>query len=121
MNITRRALVIDDDLGACEMVSRHLHNLKFETHYALTINEAQANVKLFRFDLILLDLNITDGSGIAIMRTLRDLHLHPKVIVSGRNSKAGKALAMGANRYITKPYDLQIISEALHALKLLPN
>jgi two-component system, OmpR family, response regulator len=118
----RRALVVDDEQDICEMVTGYLHKLKFETHFVLTVKDAQVNVHSFEYDLVLIDLNLTDGSGFDVMRTLRDLHLHPKIIViSAHDSKAGKALAMGANLFITKPFALQRIAEALRALKLLPD
>ncbi len=118
----RRALVIDDELEICETVTRHLRELKFETYFALTVKEAQANINLFRFDLILVDMNLTDGTGFDAIRTLRDLHLHPKIIVlSAPKNKVGKALAMEANLIITKPLDLQNITEALQTLKLVEN
>jgi two-component system response regulator PilR (NtrC family) len=118
----RRALVIDDEQDICEMVTRHLHKLKFETHFALTVKEAQANINSSEYELVLIDLNLTDGSGFEVMRTIRDLHLHPKIIViSAHDNKAARALAMGANLFITKPFAMQKITEALSTLKLLPN
>ena len=115
------ALVIDDELDICLMVTKHLQNLHFKTQYAITVKEACVKIRNSNFGLILLDLTLPDGSGFDIIRYVKELKLTPKIIViSAHDNQAEKALAMGADLFINKPFTIKTVNEALYSLNLLP-
>jgi DNA-binding response OmpR family regulator len=117
-----KALVIDDELDICLMMNRHLQNLQFESQYALTVKEARLKVKNSPYELMFIDLNLTDGSGFDVINYVHELNLTSKIIViSAHDSEAGKALEMGANLFISKPFTIKTINEALKKLNFLPN
>ncbi len=117
-----RALVIDDELDICLMMNRHLQNLNFDSQYALTVKDARAKVSSSVFELMFIDLNLTDGSGFDVIKYVRELNLTSKMIViSAHDSEATKALEMGANIFISKPFTIKTINEALKKLNFLPS
>ncbi len=117
-----KAIVIDDELDICLMMNRHLQNLHFDSQYALTIKDARSKIDHFAFELMFIDLNLTDGSGFDILRYARELNLTAKMIViSAHDSEAGKALQLGASLFISKPFTIKTINEALKKLNFITN
>lgn len=113
------ALVVDDELDICLMVTNHLRRLNFETQYALTVKDAFAKVDTFPFELMLLDLNLSDGSGLEVLEYVTTLESRPKIIViSAYDSEKEKVLEKGADFFIPKPFTLKKVSEALGTLDL---
>ncbi len=118
----RMALVIDDELDICLMVTKHLQNLQFKTNYALTVKDARQKVSLAECELMFIDLNLPDGSGFDVIHYVNELKLNSKIIViSAYDSESNKALRMGASHFMTKPFTTKKINDALKALNFLPN
>ena|SRR5688572_18880234 len=116
------ALVIDDELDICLMVTRHLQNLHFDTQYATTVQEACAKVRCSNFGLMFVDLTLPDGSGFDVINYVNTLKLTPKIIViSAQENQAAKALAMGVSLFINKPFTIKTVNEALKTLNFMPN
>lgn len=117
----RRALVVDDELDICMILTRHLRTRQFETHFALTVKDAFLKIDNIMFDLIFLDLNLTDGSGYEVIQYTNQLKLNPYIVViSAHESEASKAIATGATLFIKKPFTIKDIDEALKTLYLFP-
>ncbi len=103
-------LVVDDSKVMRDMVVaclRPLPGLTF-THAASGL-EAIERLSLKPYDLVILDLNMPDIGGIEVVEYVRsqDMLRHlPIVIVTTRGDEASRtrALAVGANRFMTKPF-----------------
>ena len=101
-------LIVEDDYNT----TQGLYNL-FHCHYQVTVSKSGGNAlrlleKKF-YDLILLDIDLPDISGVDVLRSLRNQRISSKVfILSSRSASQDKirCLDMGANDYITKPFDL---------------
>lgn len=116
-----RALVVDDELDICLMVTKHLENLQFNTQYALTVKEARAKLNEFQYELIFIDLNLPDGSGYDIIAAVQELNVNARIIViSAYDGEAEKSLSMGATLFVNKPFTIKTINEALKTLHFLP-
>lgn len=117
-----RALVVDDELDICLMITKHLQNLHFETHYALTVKEAHLKLINSTYDIMFIDLNLTDGSGFDVIQYRNKLNLKTKIVViSAYDSEANKAIEAGANLFLAKPFAVKRINETLKTLNFLPN
>ena len=117
-----KALVVDDEIEICMMVAKHLQNLGFETQYALTVKEARLKLLSSPYEVMFMDLNLTDGSGFDLIYYKSQLNLKTKIIViSAYDSEASKAVDAGANLFLAKPFAIKRINEALDTLNLLPN
>jgi DNA-binding response OmpR family regulator len=122
MNSRDRTLVVDDELDICLMVSRHLQKLQFRTDYSLTVKDARLKVNSAAYEFIFIDLNLTDGSGFEVINYMKDLNLNSKIIViSAHDNESSRALAMGAHLFVSKPFTMKAINDALRTLNFLPN
>lgn len=103
-------LVVDDDSTQTEILSHLLSKQGYRVSTAKTCREGFEKVATERFDLILLDISMPDGSGLSMCSDLSDTATTadvPIIIVSGRE-EAGivrKARAAGCHYYVRKPYD----------------
>ena len=60
-------------------------------------------------DLVLLDIELPDGSGLELAREIGVTHKTPTIIVSGRGDDIDRivGLEMGADDYVSKPFNLR--------------
>ena len=114
----KEVLVVDDSKVMREMV---IACLRPESTLAFTQAasglEAIEKLSLKSFDLLLLDLNMPDIGGIEVVefvRTQDQLRTLPIIVVTTRGDDASReqALAVGASRFMTKPFTpAQLLSE----------
>lgn len=115
-------LVVDDSNVMRDMIVaclRSLPNTAF-TH-ATTGLEAIERLSLKKFDLVVLDLNMPDVGGIEVVEFVRgqdQLRALPIVIVTtrGDESSRARALEVGADRFLTKPFTPDAIVAEVKAL-----
>ncbi len=113
-------MVIDDELDICLMVTKHLQKMHFQTSYAMSVEEARQKVDLPECDLVFIDLTLPDGSGFEVMKLVTNLKVDTKIIIiSAHENESAKALGMGANLFITKPFTTKNINDALETLHFL--
>ena len=116
-------LVVDDSKVMREMIVACLRGepgLRF-THAASGL-EAIERLSLARFDLVFLDLNMPDIGGYEVLEFVRaqDVMSHVPIIVvttRGDDGSRGRALAAGATRFMTKPFEPADILAELRALR----
>lgn len=122
MNARDRTLVVDDELDTCLMVSKHLQKLHFRAEYSLTVKDARLKVNTAAYEFIFIDLNLTDGSGFEVIKYMKELNLNSKIIViSAHDNESSRALATGAHLFVSKPFTMKAINDALRTLNFLPN
>ena len=117
-----KVLVVDDEIDICSLLTQQLKKLGFQASYCLTIRDAIKNLSSTSYDLIFVDLNLTDGSGYDVISSLRESDQHTKVIViSAYDSERHKVLESGANLFVPKPFTKTSIHNALKTLNFLNN
>lgn len=106
MNQTATILIIEDDRS----VRRYIRNILTAYHYnimeASTAKAALSIEATGKVDLILLDLGLPDKDGLTVIREIRKERMTPIIVVSARDHESDKvkALDLGADDYITKPF-----------------
>src|SRR6201988_2567017 len=114
MNLgTDRVLIVDDNELNRDMLARRLERKGYEVIVSANAREAIRLVQEEKPDLVLLDIEMPDVSGIAALKMIRELHSAnelPIIMVTARNQSEDvvKALNMGANDYVTKPVDFAV-------------
>jgi two-component system, NarL family, invasion response regulator UvrY len=102
-----RVMLVDDH----PIVRRGVRNLLVEAFPTSAIEEvglgaeAVAKVRSHRWDLVILDLTLPDGSGLDVLKRVREMHARlPVLILSMHASEqfARRAIAAGASGYLTK-------------------
>jgi len=103
-----RILVVDDEPQIRRLLRTSLGPQKFEVAEAGTAAAALKRLASEEFDLVILDLGLPDRSGIAVIEEVRKTSSVPIIVLSVRSDEAGKvkALELGADDYITKPFGM---------------
>jgi len=116
----RKILVVDDEVEICLLVTQHLKKLGYETSFSLSIAEALVKISTIPYDLLFVDLNLTDGSGYDLIKVLQESESSSKIIViSAYDSERQKALQKGANLFLAKPFTKKSLDESLQKLNFL--
>lgn len=114
-----RVLVVDDEVEICLLVSQYLKKLGYEVAFSLSIAEALDKISALSYDLLFVDLNLSDGSGYDLIKVLRESHMSTKVIViSAYDNERTKALQRGASLFLAKPFTKKSIDDSLQKLNL---
>ena len=104
-------LIVDDETELAKMTAEYFNMFEVKTAYV------ENGADCFRFfeentaDLILLDINLGDGTGFEICKKLREEMQLPILFVSARQSDDDVliALSVGGDDYVKKPYSLSIL------------
>ena len=102
-------LVVDDDEDIRDLVANYLASQGLLVFEAASETELLAGVAKNAPDVILLDVNLGSEDGFAIARRLRNHWVGGLLMVSGRGDTIDRVvgLEIGADDYITKPFDLR--------------
>ncbi|QUD90319.1 response regulator transcription factor CtrA [Phenylobacterium montanum] len=114
-----RVLMIEDDSATAQSIELMLKAEGFNV-YATDLGEEGVDLgKIYDYDLILLDLNLPDMSGMEVLRTLRVAKIHtPIMILSGSTEIDTKVriFSGGADDYLTKPFHKDELVARIHAV-----
>ena len=113
-----RILVVDDEVQILRALRRALDARGYEVVTAADGEEALEEVERSMPDLVVLDLNLPGISGFEVCRRLRGWSQVPILILSVREDEAGKvrALDLGADDYLTKPFGVEELLARVRAL-----
>src|SRR6187431_3485033 len=104
--MAKRALIIDDDIDLCLLLSRFLNKNGFETSSAHSGAKGIALYDPANFDVVICDYRLDDMDGIKLIKGLKakDPHVRILVITGYSDIKtAVEVIKLGAFDYITKP------------------
>ncbi len=118
-------LVIDDDTNILEVIQMRLKSWGYHVTTARDGKEAKIALSVMPFNLVIIDLRLSDENGIEIMEKIIAIHPNLPIIIltaHGSIESAVEAMKKGAYSYITKPFnneDLALhIKNALEKQKL---
>ncbi len=108
-----RILIVDDNEMNRDMLARRLERKGYHVGLASSAHELMDRIKLDSIDLVLLDIEMPEISGLEALHAIRKLYSAielPVIMVTARNQSEDvvKALGMGANDYLTKPVDFAV-------------
>ncbi|GGP79904.1 DNA-binding response regulator [Saccharothrix coeruleofusca] len=117
-------LVVDDEPTVRELLSATLRFAGFRVTSASTGAEAVASATAQPPDLVLLDVMLPDVDGFEVVRRLREQGAQgrrgpvPVLFLTARDRQADKVagLALGADDYVTKPFDLEELIARIRAI-----
>ncbi len=114
-----RILLVDDDEALMDTLTNHLIHQRYAVDIATDGHSAQEYLDMFSYDLVVLDLNLPDGSGIEFCQVFRRSgYEQPILMLSATNTPIHKvkALDAGADDYVVKPFDLDELDARIRAL-----
>jgi len=111
-----RVLVVDDDAAVRIVVAEALRQEGHDVAVASTFTEGAAALERFRPELLITDVVLPDGDGLARLPELLDRHPGlPVIVLSAQNTltTAIRATEQGAFDYLPKPFDIDELARAV--------
>jgi two-component system KDP operon response regulator KdpE len=101
-------LLVEDDPGLARLIRRKLRLHRFTLELVTSVEDASRAFDRQRADLVLIDLDLADGSGWKAIADLRARAAVPIIALSSRRFErdAVAALELGADDYLSKPIGL---------------
>ncbi len=117
-NNKKTILILEDDRDLCEGICLSLNSKEFSFVSCQTIVEARKQWNLGCFDLLILDINLSDGSGLEFLREVRRSSKVPIALLTAKDMELDivAGLECGADDYITKPFSLMVLRARIRAL-----
>ena len=109
--MTKTVLIVDDDPLLTASVAFNLEKAGYKALTATTSEEALTAVQCQPPDVILLDIGLPDMDGLETIRVLQRKASIPVIFVTARRRELDEivGLELGAEDYITKPFDMDVL------------
>ena len=113
-----KILLVEDDETASHLMQEFLEDKGFEVTPLFTVSDAISNLRLKKYDILLLDLNLPDYSGFDLLSKIKTTVAIPTIVISAYSETAYKlkAFKFGAQDYLVKPVDLLELEARIWAL-----
>ena len=115
-----RALIVDDEQNIRKVLNVLLKEDGLEVYEASSVIDANSLIKENYFDIAIIDLRLSDGSGIDMLRTIKEQNPETVVLIITAFASTETAIAamkLGAYDYVTKPFNLDEIRIVLKNIK----
>src|SRR5437899_2939078 len=113
-----RVLVVDDDAGLCQLVTRFLSREGFATSWAPNGTAGLELALAEDYSLIMLDVMMPDTDGFEVLRRIRERSRTPVLMLTARGDTHDRirGLEMGADDYLPKPFDPAELAARIRAI-----
>lgn len=114
----KRILLVEDDLSLINGLSFAIKKQGYLLDVAHTSSEADSLWENGKYDLVILDVSLPDGSGFDICRNIRKTSKVPIMFLTAMDEETDiiMGLDIGGGDYITKPFKLAVFMSRIHAL-----
>ena len=104
-------LIIDDEKELADNTAEYFNMFDVKTSAVYSSSDAEEFLKNNEVSLVLLDINLSDGSGFELCKKIRQTLNIPILFISARNTDDDKIIALniGGDDYIEKPYSLGVL------------
>lgn len=111
-------LILEDDADLAAGMEMALMSDNFSFTICSTIKEAEEKFRQQTFDLLILDVNLPDGSGFELCRKIRKSSKVSIILLTARDMELDivRGLECGADDYITKPFSTMVLRARIRAL-----
>ena len=116
--MSTRLLVVDDDINICDLLRIYFENEGYEIITANDGAEAVTSFKMHDPDLVLLDIMLPKKDGWQVCREIRECSSKPVIMVTAKGEVFDKVLGLelGADDFVTKPFDMKELSARVKAV-----
>ena len=116
---TYKILIVEDDRGLTRGIALALKEETVEFLSALTLAQAQEIWKNNAVDMVLLDVNLPDGSGYELLKEIRRASQIPVLMLTVNDLEIDEVTGfrLGADDYITKPFSLMVLRARVERMR----
>ena len=113
----RKLLLLEDDTALGEGIRLALKSGETEITLCRTLSEGSRALEQSTFDLLILDINLPDGSGLELLREVRQSSTVPVILLTANDMETDivNGLESGADDFITKPFSLAVLRARVNA------
>lgn len=111
----KHLLLLEDDLSLSQGIGFALKEVQLTR--CATLAQARTALETETFDLLILDVNLPDGSGLDLLAQVRQSSQVPVILLTANDMEADivTGLESGADDYITKPFSLAVLRARVNA------
>lgn len=113
-----RVIVVNRDKSLVKGLRYSLEQEEYHVDFAFTLKEGLSKIKNNEYELILLDILLPDGNGLAVCETVRKYSQTPMIILTEKDEDISKILALeyGADDYVTRPFNILELKARIKAI-----
>lgn len=116
----KKLLLVEDDKSLGTTLSERLTKEELRVHWVTELRKARESIDKEKFDLIVLDVGLPDGSGFDLAREVREKSSVPFIFVTAQGAAEDRlrGYEIGAEEYIPKPFHLkELLLRIKHVLE----
>ena len=113
-----KLFLLEDDLSLISGLSFALQKAGYNLDIARTLQEAESLWQEEKYDLLVLDVSLPDGSGFAFCEKVRRTSQVPIIFLTASDAETSiiMGLDIGGDDYITKPFKLAVLMSRINAI-----
>lgn len=113
-----KIMIVEDESVIRQLIGEELTKWKFDVFASTDFNEVFADFEREVPQLVLLDINLPVFDGYYWCQKIREVSKVPIIFISSRNTNMDQIMAMnmGADDYITKPFEVDVLVAKINAL-----
>jgi len=114
-----KLLIVEDEQTLSESIQTYLQQEGYVCESVQDYADADYKINLYQYDCIIVDITLPDGSGLDIIRELKNMDSEAGIIIiSAKNAVDDKieGLEIGADDYLAKPFSLSELNARIKAL-----
>jgi CheY-like chemotaxis protein len=106
---------VEDNAATSRLLSRMLLKRGYQVTTVSTVESAIETARNERFDMLISDLGLPDGTGLDVMREIRNFYGIPGIAISGYGTEEDirQSRCAGFSEHLVKPVDFNSISAAV--------
>ncbi|MBP7513109.1 MAG: response regulator [Flavobacteriales bacterium] len=111
------ALLVDDEPEICQLLSNMLRRVGAVCDMAHSVEQAKAKLSTGVYDAVFLDIHLPDGLGYDVIPEARKRNPEARLIaISAVDAERNNAVTAGADLFVPKPFNREIILRSIQAL-----
>ncbi len=110
----KNILIVEDDKTLCDGIAIAIKESDTNIIQSGSVADARRNIKCA--DLVILDINLPDGSGLDFLKEIRRWSVLPVIMLTANDMETDIVMGLesGADDYITKPFSLAVLRARVH-------
>ena len=110
-------LLLEDDAALGSGIQLALQGQEVQITLCTTLEQARSALNRHAFDLLILDVNLPDGSGLELLAQLRQSGDVPVILLTANDMEMDIVMGLesGADDYLTKPFSLAVLRARVNA------